>query len=94
MRLSVRFLAVGFLAAMLSAGSVFAQRNSLEIRGDVQKPRTWSVDDVKKQFAGEVQNVKFAIGREKEEITSTGIPLISLVRAAELKSKKILYKYV
>ena len=88
MRLLIRFITVASLAALLSAGSVFAQRNSLEIRGDVQKPRVWSVDDVKKQFAGEIQNVKLTIGREKQEITSTGIPLISLVRAAELKTEE------
>jgi len=73
---------------MLSAVGAFAQRNSLEIRGDVQKPRSWSVEDVKKQFAGEIQNVKLVIGREKTEITSTGIPLISLIKAAELKTEE------
>jgi DMSO/TMAO reductase YedYZ molybdopterin-dependent catalytic subunit len=88
MSLLVRFLSVGFLAALLSASSVFAQRNSLEIRGDVHKPRMWSVDDVKKQFAGEIQNAKLIIGREKQEITATGIPLVSLIMAAELKTEK------
>jgi len=88
MRLSIRLITVGVLAALLSAGSVFAQRNSLEIRGDVQKPRTWSVDDIKKQFAGEIQTVKSTFGREKEERTSTGIPLVSLLKAAEFKVEK------
>ena len=86
MRLLIRYFAIGLLAALLSAGSVFAQGNSLDIRGDVQKPRAWSVDDVKKQFAGEIQTVKSTFGTEKEERTSTGIPLVSLLKAAEFKT--------
>ena len=88
MRLKIRFIAINLLAAMLFAGSVFAQQHtSLEIRGDVQKPRSWSVDEVRKQFAGDIQTVK-SVGRDKEERTLTGIPLISLIRAAELKMEE------
>jgi len=86
MRLFIRLITVGVLAALLTAGSAFAQRNSLEIRGDVQKPRSWSVEDVKKQFAGEIRTVKSTFGPEKQELASTGIPLISLLKAAELKT--------
>ena len=86
MRLLIRVFAVGLLAALISAGSAFAQRNSLEIRGDVDKPRTWSIEDVKKQFAGEIQTVESVSGPEKPAKTSTGIPLISLIKAAELKT--------
>jgi DMSO/TMAO reductase YedYZ molybdopterin-dependent catalytic subunit len=85
---SIRLVAVGVLAALLSAGSAFAQRNSFEIRGDVQKPRSWSVDDVKKQFAGEIKTAKSTFGPEKQERTSTGIPLISLLKAAGLKTEE------
>ena len=85
MRSLIRLFAVGFLAALLSAGSVFAQRTSLEILGDVKNPRAWSADDIKKRFAGEIQTAESA-GREKQAKTSTGIPLISLLRAAELKT--------
>ena len=86
MRLFIRLIAAGILAALLSAGSAFAQRDSFEIRGDVQKPRSWTVDDVKKQFAEEVRTAKSTFGAEKQERISTGIPLISLLRASELKT--------
>lgn len=89
MRLLIRFFMVGSLAALLSTVSVFSQeRTSLEIRGDVQKPRSWSVDDVKKQFAGEIQTMKSTVGSEKEERASTGIPLVSLLKAAEFKTEE------
>jgi len=45
------------------------------------------VDDVKKQFPEEIHTVK-STGREKEEIASTGIPLISLLKTSELKTKE------
>ena len=92
MRLFVRFITVVSLAALLSIVGVFAQeRTSLEIRGDVQKPRVWSVDDVKKGFAGEIQTVKSSRqDKEKKTVdfTVTGIPLTSLLKAAELKTEK------
>jgi DMSO/TMAO reductase YedYZ molybdopterin-dependent catalytic subunit len=87
MRLTIRLITAGVLAALLSAGSAFAQRNSLEIRGDVKNSRAWSVEDVKKQFAGEIQTVK-STGRDKEEKTSAGIPLVSLLKATELKTQE------
>jgi len=71
----VRLLAIGFLTMLLSSASVFAQSNSLEIRGDVQRPRTWSIDDVKKYFADEIQTLNNVFARE----TLTGVPLISLI---------------
>jgi len=82
---SIRLIAVAVIAVLLSAGSLFAQRSSLEILGDVQKPRSWSVDEVKKEFADQIRTVKSTVGRSRQEITSTGVPLISLLRAAELK---------
>jgi DMSO/TMAO reductase YedYZ molybdopterin-dependent catalytic subunit len=82
---SIRLIAVGVLAVLLSAGSLFAQRSSLEILGDVQKPRSWSVEEVKKQFAEQIRTVKSTVGPSKQETTSTGIPLIALLRSAELK---------
>ena len=86
MLLPSRFIIVGVLSALLSVASVFAQKNSFEVRGDVQKPRSWTVDDVKKQFTEEIQTVKSTFGPEKEERSSTGIPLVSLLKAAELKT--------
>jgi len=76
------------LPASAESADEAAQRNSLEIRGDVQKTRAWSLDDVKKEFAGEIKTVKSTFGPEKEERTSTGIPLFLLLKATGLKMEK------
>ena len=66
--------------------TALVRRSSFMILGDVQHQRSWSVDEVKEQFAGEIRTVNSTVGppSSRQEITSTGIPLISLVRAAEL----------
>ena len=90
MRLFVRFITVVSLSALFAAGVFAQERTSLEIRGDAKNPRSWSVDDVKKQFAGEIQTVKSTrMDKEKKpvEFTVTGIPLVSLLKAAELKTE-------
>ncbi len=79
------------LVFFLTAGhSVFAQgpATGLAIRGDVSKPGVWSVDDLKQQFAKEVQTFKFTLGEDKQQKTGTGVPLLSLIKAAELKTEK------
>lgn len=73
MSFSVRFLAVGFFVVVLSVGSVFAQRNSLEIHGDARNIRTWSIDDIKKQFVEETQTVSHWF--EREAYIMTCIPM-------------------
>ena len=86
----IRFFAAGVLATLLFTGNVFAQKHTtLEIRGVVQKPRTWTVEDVRKHFAEEIRTVKSTVGRENQERTSTGIPLISLLRNAEPKVNEL-----
>ena len=69
-----------FLGVMLTVSSAFAQRNSLEIRGDVQNPQTWTIDNVKKYFVEETQTLNNVFARE----ALTGIPLISLLKVATL----------
>ncbi len=78
------------LAVLFTAHCVFAQGSaaSLEVRGDVSKPGVWSVDDLKKQFAKEIQTVKFTLGEDKQQKTGTGIPLLSLIKAAGIKTEK------
>jgi DMSO/TMAO reductase YedYZ molybdopterin-dependent catalytic subunit len=80
-----------FLTAILiPAHSVFAQGESgIAIRGDVSKPGMWSVEDLKRQFAKEIQTVPFTIGEDKQQKTGTGIPLLSLIRAAAPKTEKV-----
>jgi hypothetical protein len=46
------------------------------------------VEDLKRQFAKEVQTIKFTIGEDKQQKTGKGISLLSLVKAAELKTEK------
>ena len=48
------------------------------------------MDDLKRQFANEIQTVKFTNAEEKQQKTGTGIPLLSLIKAAELRTEKTL----
>ena len=89
MRSCVRSLIL-LTIVLAAAHSVFAQAaaTGIAIRGDVSKPGVWSVDDLKRQFANEVKTVQFTIGEDKQQKTGTGIPLMSLIKAAELKTEK------
>ena len=59
---------------------------TLSIRGDIQKPNQWSVQELKTQFAGQIQAVKFTASMDKAVKVGTGIPLISVIQAAALKT--------
>jgi DMSO/TMAO reductase YedYZ molybdopterin-dependent catalytic subunit len=77
------------LPALLS--TAFAVQNSIptvSVQGDVQKPSRWSMEELKSQFAGQVQTINFTAGKDKQTKVGTGIPLASLIRAAELKTEK------
>jgi hypothetical protein len=89
MRACVKVITV-FAILLISVHSVFAQgsQTGIAIRGDVLKPGFWSVDDLKRQFAKEIQAVKLTIGEDKQQKAATGIPLYSLISAAELKTEK------
>lgn len=65
-----------------------SQEPGLAIRGDVLKPGDWRVDDIKRELANEVQTVKFTTGKDKVQKTGTGIPLLSLIKAAGLRTEK------
>jgi hypothetical protein len=85
-----RNLTIFMLAAFLMACPAFAQSQDagLSIRGDVLKPCLWSINDLKRQFAAEVQAIQFTLGENKQQRTGTGIPLLSLIKAAKLKTQK------
>jgi len=70
-----------FAAVLLSLNYVFAQEpeGTLSIQGDIQKPAQWSIEQLKEQFADQIQEVEF---RGK---TATGIPLLSVIKAVEPK---------
>jgi hypothetical protein len=47
------------------------------------------VEALKQQFATQIQTIKFTIGEDKQQKTGTGIPLLSLIKAAGLKTEKV-----
>lgn len=79
-----------FYAGMLSLHSLSAQdpAATLSVRGDVRKPAQWSVEQLKAQFADQIEEVKFTDKLNKSEKTGTGIPLLSLILAADPKVVK------
>lgn len=79
-----------FVAIFAVLRSVSAQDTAatLTIRGDVQKPVQWSVEELKTKFAGQVQDIKFTAGMDKAVKVGTGLPLFSIIQTAELKTDK------
>jgi hypothetical protein len=88
MRLYVKSIIL-LTVALIATPFVFAQgeKTGITICGDVLKSGVWSVDDLKRQFAKEIQTVKFG-SEDKQQKSATGIPLFSLIKAAELKIEK------
>ena len=62
---------------------------SLVIRGAVLKPGRWSPNDVQQEFRDQIQSVTFSTGKDKAKHTGTGIPLLSLLQKAGLKTEKV-----
>jgi DMSO/TMAO reductase YedYZ molybdopterin-dependent catalytic subunit len=79
-----------FLLPVLFLGAVAAQNSApaVSVQGDVQKPGRWSMEELRAQFASQVQNVNFTAGKDKQPKAGTGIPLAAVIRAAELKTEK------
>ncbi|HXY39849.1 MAG TPA: hypothetical protein VEQ10_09270 [Vicinamibacteria bacterium] len=72
-------------------GSIVAadDTGSLLVRGAVLKSGRWSPDEVKKGFSDAIQSVPFTTGEDKTQHVGTGIPLVSLLQKAELKTEKV-----
>ena len=82
--------ALVLLSICVSATCALAQDSgSLAIRGDVLKPGRWSPEDVRRQFADQIQPVKFSTGEGKEPHVGTGVPLLSLLQAAAPRVEKV-----
>jgi len=81
-------LALPIVAFLLASFRLPAQDSAttLTLRGDVQKPVQWSVEELKAKFAGQVQEIKFTAGKDKETKVGTGIPLPAVIEAAGLKT--------
>jgi hypothetical protein len=80
-----------FLAVVWAlAGTINAQSTEpgLAINGDVEKPGFWSVNDLQQKLAKEIKPVQFTLGPGKQQKTGTGVPLLALINAAELKTEK------
>jgi DMSO/TMAO reductase YedYZ molybdopterin-dependent catalytic subunit len=87
MKLTFRYFLLA--AAVLLPLRFIAARDSastLSIRGDIQKPIDWSLETLKAQLSSKVQSVKFASGKDKQPKTGTGVPLLSVIQAAALKT--------
>ena len=82
----VRVFFVASIICIFITTGVFAQApDSIVITGDVVTPGAWSVQTVKNQFASEAKTITYTTGAEKQEKSATGIPLLSLINAAQLK---------
>jgi len=60
--------------------------STLSVQGDVQKTTRWSLEELKAQFANQVQSVKFTAGKDNQLKVGTGIPLLSIIQGAGLKT--------
>jgi hypothetical protein len=75
-----------FLTALISLNCFYAQESAMTISigGDVKNPRQWTVEQLNAQFSDQIQEVKFRnIPYSVEEKTGNGIPLYSVIKAAE-----------
>jgi hypothetical protein len=79
-----------FLLPVLLSGAIAAQdsASALSVQGDVQKPTRWSMEELKAQFANQVQSVNFTTGKDKQTKVCKGIPILSVIQAAALKTDK------
>ncbi len=76
------------VAVLLPVRFVPAQDSALtmSVQGDVQTPTRWTLEELKTQFAGQVQKVQFSAGKDNQPKVGTGIPLLSVIQAAALKT--------
>jgi DMSO/TMAO reductase YedYZ molybdopterin-dependent catalytic subunit len=75
---------------LLTPVYIFAQDSAatLSVRGDIQKPTQWSVEALKAQFGGQIQDVKFSAGKDQPLRVGTGIPLLAVIQAAAPKTEQ------
>jgi DMSO/TMAO reductase YedYZ molybdopterin-dependent catalytic subunit len=61
---------------------------TISVRGDIQSPLQFSVQELKAKFGGQMQDIQFTAGMDKSVKVGTGIPLLSVVQAAVLSTDK------
>jgi DMSO/TMAO reductase YedYZ molybdopterin-dependent catalytic subunit len=89
--MKTRVLPVGWMVVvLLTPFCLFGQdgASTLSIQGDIQKPLQWSVESLKTQFAGQAQEIKFTAGMDKSVKAGTGVPLLSVIQSAALRTDK------
>ena len=76
--------AIFLLSALISLNCLYAldPGATLSIQGDIQKPVQWSIEQLKEQFADQIQEVEF------RGTIATGIPLLSVIKAVVPKVRK------
>ncbi len=81
-------LIVALIAVLLPLRPIPAQDSdaTLSVQGDVQKPIGWSMEQLKTQFASQIHKIEFTTGKDKQPKVGTGIPLLSIIQAAGLKT--------
>jgi len=84
-----------FVSAVLVPRFIAARdsASTLSVLGDVQKPTRWSLEGLKAQFANQVQNAKFAAGKDKQPMMGTGIPLLPIIQAAVPKADQSIKRH-
>jgi len=87
-RLSCPALALASILFMTLC--VFAQQPAtLVVRGAVFKPGPWSVENLKQQFANQIQTIKFTPAEDQLQQIGTGIPLLALIQTVAPKTEKV-----
>ena len=73
-----------FLMVLFSFNSISAEESAMimSIGGDVMKPGQWSAEQLRVKFADQIKEIKF-IDQSWQKKTATGIPLYSVIKAAE-----------
>ena len=80
------------LIVLFSFNTLSAQESAMtmSIGGDVKKPRLWSAEQLKAQFADQIKEVKFTDPFSSwQKKTGKGIPLLSVIKAAEPRLERV-----
>ena len=91
MRLVIKII-MFFSVALIPFTSISAMEPGLtmSVGGDVKIPGQWSAKLLKAQFADQVRKVKFKDPMSSwKEKTGNGIPLLSVIKAAEPRLEKV-----
>ncbi|HUB25388.1 MAG TPA: hypothetical protein VL992_08150 [Tepidisphaeraceae bacterium] len=72
-----------FALILLIAATARAQSDSIAVTGEVDHPGSFSVSDLKSQFASDLKTIQ--ISRRGQQHSADVVPLLSLLKAAGIK---------